>query len=180
MIRIIQNLRIGTKLAITSLLSILLIAAMLFAQVTGNAASRKANDVAIAQQTIARDAVDTKASARGMESGVRDVRLATNPADLQKASNYVAARLKSVNTFSEEMSKLARSAESRERIEKLKVLVADYAKLGQQIAAIRAEAMGIEANKAAGELPPEATAKLTRLNEETGRITQEGLRLAAE
>src|SRR6478672_13817809 len=109
MIRIIQNLRIGTKLAITSLLSILLIAGMLFAQITGNAASRKANDVAISQQTVAKDAIDAKASARGMEAGVRDLRLATNAADLQKASDYLAARVKSVHGFSEEMLKIVRT-----------------------------------------------------------------------
>jgi methyl-accepting chemotaxis protein len=180
MIRIIQNLRIGTKLAITSLLSILLIAGMLFAQIAGNAASRKANDVAISQQTVAKDAIDAKASARGMEAGVRDLRLATNPADLQKASDYIAARVKSVHGFSEEMMKIVYTAESRERIQRLNVAVNNYAKLGQQIAAIRAEAVAIEAKKAAGELPPEAIAKLAKLNEETSRMVQEGLPIAAE
>src|SRR6195952_1351553 len=141
MISVIQNLRIGTKLGITSLLSILLIVGMLFAQLTGNAASRKANNVALAQQTVARDAIDTKASARGMESGVRDVRLAANPADLQKASDYIAARLKSVSHFSEEMVKLVRTAESRERIQMLETTAGNYAKLGQQMAAIRSEAI---------------------------------------
>jgi methyl-accepting chemotaxis protein len=180
MIRIIQNLRIGTKLAITSLLSILLIAGMLFAQIAGNAASRKASDVAISQQTVAKDAIDAKASARGMEAGVRDLRLATNPADLQKASDYIAARVKSVHGFSEEMMKIVYTAESRERIQRLNVAVNNYAKLGQQIAAIRAEAVAIEAKKAAGELPPEAIAKLAKLNEETSRMVQEGLPIAAE
>src|SRR3954470_4840424 len=156
MMSAIQNLRIGTKLAITSLLSILLIGAMLFAQMTGNAASRKANNVALAQQTVARDAVDAKASARGMESGVRDVRLAANPADLQKATDYIAARLKSVNHFSEEMVKLVRTAESRQRIQMLEAAVSNYAKVGQQIAAIRAEAIAIEAKRSdSGELPAE-------------------------
>jgi hypothetical protein len=38
MITLIQNLRIGTKLAITSALSILLVAGMIFAQMSGNSA----------------------------------------------------------------------------------------------------------------------------------------------
>jgi hypothetical protein len=103
MTRIIQNLRIGTKLAIASVLSILLVGLMIFSQMSGNAAIRRANEGAIAQQTIARDAIDTKASIRGMQVGVRDVRLASAPADLQKAGDYIAARLKSVNEFAEEM-----------------------------------------------------------------------------
>jgi methyl-accepting chemotaxis protein len=78
------------------------------------------------------------------------------------------------------MMKIVYTAESRERIQRLNVAVNNYAKLGQQIAAIRAEAVAIEAKKAAGELPPEAIAKLAKLNEETSRMVQEGLPIAAE
>ena len=84
--RFIQNLRIGTKLAVSAVFSILLIGGMIFAQITGNAAVRKANETANGQQTIARDAIDTKASIRGMQTGARDIRLASTAADLQKAA----------------------------------------------------------------------------------------------
>lgn len=50
--KIFSNLRIGTKLAITSALSILLIAMMIFGQMSGNAAVRKMNESAVDQQTI--------------------------------------------------------------------------------------------------------------------------------
>ena len=36
---------------------------------------------------------------RGMQVGVRDLRLANNAADMQKANDYIAARLKSVEPF---------------------------------------------------------------------------------
>jgi methyl-accepting chemotaxis protein len=174
MIRIIQNLRIGTKLAITSVLSILLIGGMIFAQMTGNAAVGKANGHATDQQTIARDAIDTKASVRGMQVGVRDIRLATSPADLQKAGDYIAARLKSVNEFADGMLKLAHAPENRERIEKVRGMAGDYAKGGQQIAAIRTELIGIEAKRSAGtELPAEAIARIAKLNDEAIRIARE-------
>ena len=48
---------------------------------------------------MARDAAEVKASMRGMQIGVRDVRLANNAADLQKANDYLAARLKSREPF---------------------------------------------------------------------------------
>jgi methyl-accepting chemotaxis protein len=100
---------------------------------------------------------------------------------LQKATDYIAARLKSVSHFSEEMVKLVRTADSRERIQMLETTAGNYAKLGQQMAAIRSEAIAIEAKKSdSGELPAETAAKLAKLNNETSRITQEGLRLAAE
>jgi methyl-accepting chemotaxis protein len=174
MIRIIQNLRIGTKLAITSALSILLIAGMIFAQITGNAAVRKATAHANDQQTIARAASDTKASVRGMQIGVRDMRLANAPVDLQKASDYIAARQKSIGEFTDEMLKLAHTPENRARIEKVRDMAGDYAKGAQQIAAIRGEVIGIEANRSTGgELPAEAVAKTAKLNGEAIRMARE-------
>jgi methyl-accepting chemotaxis protein len=174
MIRLVQNLRIGTKLAITSVLSILLIAGMILAQMSGNAAVRKANESANAQQAIERSAIETKAAMRGMQVGVRDVRLAGTPADLQKASDHIATRLKSANEFVEEMLKLSRSAENRERMENLKGLASDYAKGAQKVAAIRTEVIGIDAKRpAGGEMPAEAVAKIAKLNEDAAHIARE-------
>jgi methyl-accepting chemotaxis protein len=174
MMRIIQNLRIGTKLAITSALSILLIAGMILAQMTGNAAVRKANDNAIDEQSIARAAIESKAALRGMQIGVRDVRLANAAANLQKANDYIAARLKSANDYVGEMLKLSRSAENRAQIEKLRDLAGDYAKGAHQIVAVRTEAIGIEAKRSAGgELPAEAVANMAKLNDEATRIAKD-------
>ncbi len=174
MLRLIQNLRIGTKLAVASVFSILLIGGMIFAQMTGNAAVSKATETANQQQTIARDAIDTKASIRGMQTGARDIRFAGSLAELQKAADYVAARLKSVNGFTDEMLKLAHSPENRDRIAKVKSLSADYLKASQQIGAIRSEVIGIEAKRqAGGELSAEAVARTAKFNEESARIAQE-------
>src|SRR3981189_1841194 len=137
MTRIIQNLRIGTKLLITSALGVLLVGSIIVSQIYGNAAVRQAYQSAAVQQTITHDAIDAKASLRGMQVGVRDLRLAGTPADLQKATGYLADRLKSVNKFADEMLKLSPAGENRARIEKLKGLAADYSQGAQQIAAVR-------------------------------------------
>jgi methyl-accepting chemotaxis protein len=174
MMKMFTNLRIGTKLAITSALSILLIAMMIFGQMSGNAAVRRMNESAVAQQTLARDAVNAKASIRGIQIGVRDVRLARVPADLQKANEYVAARQKSAIEFVDTMLSLSKSAENHERIEKIKSLVGDYARRTQEISAVRTEVIGIEAKRAAGaELPAEAVARIAKLDDEAGRIARE-------
>ena len=147
---------------------------MIFSQISGNAAVSKANEGANVQQIIARDAIDTKASIRGMQTGVRDIRLAKTPADLQKAGDYVAARLKSVNGFADQMLKLSHSPENRERIAKVRDMADQYAKGSQQIAAIRSELIGIEAKRGAGgELSAEALAKIAKLNDEVNRIAAE-------
>jgi hypothetical protein len=171
MVQVIQDLRIGTKLAIASTLCILLVGLMIFSQISGNATVGRANQSAIVQQTIARDAIDAKASLRGMQTGVRDLRLANSLADFSKASDYVAARLKSVNGFADEMTKMSRSPETHEQIDKLKGLAGDYATGALQIAAVRNEAIGINATRPVdGQLPLEAIAKVAKLNDERSAL----------
>ena len=174
---IIQNLRIGTKLLITSVLGILLVGAMMASQIYGNAGVRRANQSAAVEQAIAHDAIDAKASLRGMQIGVRDIRLANTPADMQKANGYLAERLKSVDKFADEMLKLSHSGENRVRIEKLKGLAASYFKETQQIAAVRGQAIGLGAANANSE----SAAQIAKLNTEAIRIAREvTLPIAAE
>ena len=109
----ILNMRIGTKLAVASMLAALLVASMIASQVIGNATVARTFQSALEQQTIARDGIDAKASIRGMQIAVRDLRLANAPADMEKAADYMAARLKSVNSFADEMIKLSSSADIR-------------------------------------------------------------------
>jgi methyl-accepting chemotaxis protein len=175
--RIIQNLRIGTKLAITSALGVLLVGCMIASQIYGNASVRQTYQGAIVQQTIMHDAIEAKASLRGMQIGVRDVRLANTPADMQKANDSLAERLASVNKFADEMLRLSHSSENRARIEKLKALAADYVKGTQQIVAVRSQAIGLGATGAS----PDAAAQIAKLNSDAIRIAREvTLPIAAE
>jgi methyl-accepting chemotaxis protein len=166
---VVLNLSIGAKLGITSALAVLLVSGMVWVQLHANATARMLDAKKLDQQTIARDAVDAKASIRGMQIGVRDVRLANTAADLQKAKEYMATRLQSVSKFSDEMLKLSRSAENRARIEKLKSRAQDYAKGTEQIAAVRNEAIGLRAGGSAAD----GSEKIAKLNEEAVRIARE-------
>src|SRR5687768_2458908 len=138
--RFLLNLSIGAKLGIASGIGVLLVVTMVIVQIRSNAATRDLDARMAGQQTIARDAAEAKASLRGMQIGMRDLRIADNAADLQKAKVYLSDRLTSLNKFSDEMLKLSKSAENRARIEKLKARAADYSKGAQQIAAVRGEA----------------------------------------
>src|SRR5262245_16737134 len=139
MFRFILNLSIGAKLGIASGLGVLLVATMVIVQIRSNAAMRDLDARMKGQQPIARDAADAKASMRGMQIGMRDLRLAENATDLQKAKDQLADRLASLNKFCDDMLKLSKSAENRARIEKLKARAADYGKASQQIANVRGE-----------------------------------------
>jgi methyl-accepting chemotaxis protein len=174
MIGIVQNLRIGTKLGITSALGILLVGLMIFSQMSGNMTVQKANQTAAEQQRIALTGAETKAAQRGMQIGVRDMRLANSPESLKAASEYLAARVTRAQGFTDAMLKLSHAPENRERMEKLKSGFGEYARGAQQIATIRAEVIGIEAKRAGGgELPAEAVARIAKLNDEALRIVRE-------
>src|SRR5689334_14576962 len=165
--RFLLNLSIGAKLGIASGLGVLLVATMVIVQIRSNMAMRDLDARIAGQQTIARDAVDAKASLRGMQIGIRDLRLADNAADLQKAKDYVSVRLTSLNKFADEMQKLSKSAENRARIEHLKARAADYAKGAEQIAKARGEAVAAAGGGA------DAAARVAKLNEEVMRIARD-------
>jgi methyl-accepting chemotaxis protein len=173
MTRIIQDLRIGTKLAITSALSILLVASMIYLQMTGGADVRRANDSAVRQQSIAQNAAEAKASVRGMQIGVRDILLSATPADLEKATSYFADRETAALKFTGEMAKLSKSVENGERIRKLVSLIGDFRRGKEQIEAGRKEAIGIETKRGAGQLSAEATVQLSKLADEVARIRKD-------
>jgi methyl-accepting chemotaxis protein len=168
MTRVIQDLRIGTKLAITSALAILMVAGMLYMQVTGGAHVRATTAAAAGQQIIAISAAEAKASVRGMQVGLRDVLLAHSEADMQKASSYFADRVAAALKFQGEMAKLSKSAENKERINRLGVLIGDFRKGEEQIAAVRKKELAFEGNKS-----PEASAELAKLDTEIGRLRKE-------
>ena len=109
-----------------------------------------------------------------MQIGVRDIRLAGTPAELQKASDYLAARLKSVNGFTEEMLKLSRSPENRERIEKVKSMASGLYQGHPSGSPQSGVSLSTSKRNVAGsELPAEAAARIAKLNEEGIRIARE-------
>jgi methyl-accepting chemotaxis protein len=172
MIRIIQDWRIGTKLAITSALSILLVALMIYLQMSGGADVRKANDTTMRQQGVAQNAAEAKASVRGMQISVRDMALSATLADLQKATEYFTDREMAALKFIEEMAKLSKSVENRDRIAKLSSLIPGYRNGKDQLEAACREAIGLEA-KRASEPTAAATARISKLAEEVARIRKE-------
>jgi len=171
--RFIQNLRIGTKLAIASALGILLVGCMICAQITGGVAVRETQDAAVRQQALARNAADAKGAVRGMQVGLRDLLLATTPAELREANEYFAARVKGGNGYVAEMGKLARFPENQQRVAKMTSLLANFAKHTDEIAALRAEVVTIEAKAAAGQAPSDASTQIAKLNGEATRTRKD-------
>ena len=174
--QIVQNLRIGTKLAVTSLLTILLIGGMILSEISGNAAVRQKSEAAGAQQTIARTAIEMKAAIRGMIIGVRDIRSAKTEAEMQTARDLLALRQKSTLGYVNEAVKLVKSTESRDRLLKIEGLAGRYVAASNDIAAVRNEII-------AGEAKVGVEAFLERfmvLNEDSRRLGREAAPIAEE
>ncbi|MCS3761347.1 methyl-accepting chemotaxis protein [Bradyrhizobium centrosematis] len=161
----IQNLRIGTKLAITSVLTIGLVALMIFLQMRGDADVQRLNNAASGQQAIAQNAAEAKASVRGMQIGIRDILTSASPAEMQKAVTYFNDRQSAATKFSNEMAKLSRSPENRKRIDRLTVLIGEFGKGQQQIEAIRKQELALEEKKDA-----EGAAQIAKLVSEVDRF----------
>lgn len=139
MSRLIQNLQIGTKLALASAFGVVLVGAMIASQVIGNNNVRHSNQAALAQQELVREATEAKLGIRGLQLAVRDMRLANNQGDLQKASELLLERSKALNGVVDSMLRLSHAPENRARMEKLKSTSADYLKGAQQNASVRSE-----------------------------------------
>ncbi|MGY4344613.1 methyl-accepting chemotaxis protein [Bradyrhizobium sp. GM7.3] len=144
MSRLIQNLQIGTKLALASAFGVVLVGAMIASQVIGNNTVRHSNQAALAQQELVREATEAKLGIRGLQLAVRDMRLANNQGDLQKASELLLERSKALNGVVDSMLRLSHAPENRARMEKLKSTSADYLK-GAQQNSVRSEAIAVAA-----------------------------------
>ncbi|WP_445220440.1 methyl-accepting chemotaxis protein [Bradyrhizobium sp. Pa8] len=166
----IQNLRIGTKLAITSALTIGLVTLMIFLQMSGGAEVQKLSNAASAQQAIAQNAAEAKASVRGMQIGIRDILTSSSSAEMQKAATYFNDRLTAALKFSGEMAKLSHSPENHKRIDRLTVLIGNYQKGEQQIETIRKQELALEGKK-----DGEAAAQYAKLVSDIDRIRKETL-----
>ena len=168
----IQNLRIGTKLAITSLLTIALVALMIVLQMDGGAEVQKLSNGASEQQAIAQNAAEAKASVRGMQIGIRDILTSTSPAEMQKAVTYFNDRQTAALKFSGEMARLSHSQDNQKRIERLTTLIGGFQKGEQQIEAIRKQELALDTQKGAS---GDAAAQLAKLTAEVARIRKETL-----
>ncbi|GLR98103.1 MULTISPECIES: methyl-accepting chemotaxis protein [Bradyrhizobium] len=165
MLSLFRNFQIGTKLAIASALGVFLVGVMIASQMVGNGHVRRSSQAAFAQQELAREAVEAKFSVRSMQLAVRDIRLAGNSGELQKASDALVERSGRLVKVADAMLKLSPAAEDRARMETLKTHAANYLKAGQQVASVRNETIAaIGAND---------TARITKLVEEGARLTRE-------
>jgi hypothetical protein len=84
------SLRIGTKLSIMSGLGILMVLGMIATQYFGNAAIKRASDNAEQQSFLSQNALNAKGAERGMQTAVRDLRLARSNEEIERAKQNLS------------------------------------------------------------------------------------------
>src|SRR5204863_9671806 len=131
--------RIGAKLGLSAGIGVVLVGGMLANQVIGSASVSRSSEAATKQQIISLEAAETKAAARGMMLGVRDLRMAHDAGQVQKATTSLHARQESLAHYADAALKLVHLPENRERFEKIQNLAAGYASFAKEMAADKAE-----------------------------------------
>jgi len=155
--------RIRTKLALMSGTGVVLV---LTASVTGWFLSQSV-DAAVSkgrvQADLARNMVDMKASLRGMEIGVGDIRLASTPTELKEAQTYTTKRHESAVKYLELGAAAMVSSSNKDRAQKISDALAKYSADVGKLATDRAANADISQ-----QLPPlkNASAELASLADE--------------
>jgi hypothetical protein len=166
----LSNIRTGTKLAVMSAISILLVIGMITAQLLGNSTSTDAQAAAARRPLIMSDSIDAKASVRGMQVGVRDLQLAATKEQLEKASKYIAARHESAVKYLTQSIQLSTTKENIYRLNTAKELADQYYAGAKEIAAIKAKILAPSSN---GGADAEAANQIGQLIEKAEQIVRE-------
>ena len=164
----LNNMSIGTKLAIIPIVAIAMVVAMTVGQVIGNMKSDAAEEIAAREQSIAYQAAEAKASTRGMMVGVRDIRLAKTPAALKSAQEYVAARFGSLGHYVDDMLAKAVDVENRGNMEKLRAGAGQYAAIGLEMVQLKNQIPGLQSKPG-----NEADSAIAAINAEVEKIAFE-------
>ncbi|MBB4254995.1 methyl-accepting chemotaxis protein [Rhizobium sp. BK008] len=168
--------RISTKLAMLSAIGILLVAVMLLTVWQGGQHVAQRAKYRDEQLIVSRDLVDAKASLRGLQVGVRDLRLATSTDEIAKAADYIAARHHSVIKYLDDAMEGLRLQVNRDRIVKLKALgdrlyaaTDDMAEIVKAKLALKAGDPSLNAKE------KDVQVKLLAISDETAQLIDEGV-----
>jgi methyl-accepting chemotaxis protein len=137
--------RIGTKLGLSAGIGVLLVTGMVVNQQWSGSSIADGSNFVGKQTKIMSDVIEAKASMRGMQLGVRDIRLAQTPEQVKAAVEYLAARDKAAAQFVDDSLTLVTKPENRERLTKVKGLIGDYFSAGNEIAKIAEKIHELEA-----------------------------------
>jgi methyl-accepting chemotaxis protein len=115
--------RIGTKLAIMAGIGVLVSIAMIINLRVGSTSIAGSIAATNLQQRITAEAIDAKASIRGMQVGMRDLRLARTAEEIQRSVAAIDSGRDTAMRFIDSLLGQVNVADARDRVHKVKVLI---------------------------------------------------------
>ncbi|XEN04592.1 methyl-accepting chemotaxis protein (plasmid) [Agrobacterium arsenijevicii] len=171
--------RIGTKLAALSAIGILMVATMLLIVLYGGQVIGDRSSLLKNQLIVSRNLVDAKASLRGLQIGVRDLRLATSPEEVTKAVDYLSARHHSVISFLDEANDELKSQADRDRVQNLRALSESYFAMASNLVDVLKTTPQEKSSSVAGQAKlAELQAKLQMISDQAAKLFDDGVNAA--
>lgn len=140
----LSNISIGIKLAVMSGLAILLVGIMIVSQMLDNSAVGGAIAQALKSQNSAVLVVNLRASVRGMQISVRDLRLAATAEEIKKADLYLSDSVANAIKFADALLSNVRLKEQIERGQKIRSLLDSYFTSAKELSALRNETLSLQ------------------------------------
>jgi methyl-accepting chemotaxis protein len=149
------DVAIGTKIAVSSTLAVLLVGCIVASQIMGDRAVQAAKAAADREQSIVADAIYAVSNTRGMQTATRDIRLAANSNDVKRAVDNLEARRKTADSYAEQAFNLIRqSGRSGERAAELRKAIEQYAAGANEVAQLRIQYLDLIAKNQADQVAP--------------------------
>jgi methyl-accepting chemotaxis protein len=144
-----SNLKIGTKLAITSGLAIVLIGAIVCLQWLSGRDIQSSTAVSRLQVGVFSDALLAQGAVRGLQISVRDIRLAASKDALQTATSRMEELAKVAHGFVDPLAQKSLYPENRARFAKVGGLIDEYASGAKEVSDLQAAILDLSAKAVA-------------------------------
>jgi methyl-accepting chemotaxis protein len=135
--------RIGNKLGIASAVGILLSLAMTTNQIISETAVEEASRRADVQQRVGTSVIKVESELRNLQLTNRGARLARNVAELNRFTAAFEVAIVTINNQMDQGLAIAVKPENRERLGKLKILVAEYRVAANELSKLQATVIGL-------------------------------------
>jgi methyl-accepting chemotaxis protein len=130
-----MKFRIGAKLAISAAIGILFVGAMVINQQMADSADEQTRVVSDRAQKVFNEVKDSEVAFQRIRVAYRDVKLARDPAGLDKVLGSLRDNAKQGDAYLANAMQLAANADNRERMQKSKALLAAYVAAVEELAA---------------------------------------------
>jgi methyl-accepting chemotaxis protein len=174
-----SNLRIGTKLAVTSGLAIVLVVVIVGMQRMSGRDIKTSTAISRLQVGIFSGALSAQAALRGLQISVRDIRLAGSKDALQIAANRMEELAKVARGLVDPLAQKSLYPENRARFAKVGSLIDQYAAGARDVAGLQEGILDLSAKSATD--GASVAPQLSQLREQQKRVvTDRTLPAAAE